>query len=218
VSGPQGKQPLVVELVGLPGAGKTTLERSLTIPHAGRRTIPFWRTPLTSASLAVLWHAFALAIAVRPFRISQLRRAFAVFFMLRAHANLKVPLVVLDQGLVQKVWSMIVEADGIPQARLNALIKACGDFGPVTLVFLKSSPELASTRIMERPSGNSRFDGSDTAASDLEILRRGISLYEMLLSNWPGHSLKDTPTIAADLPLKKKVSMLEALIAEKRSG
>lgn len=203
------QRPPVVELVGLPGSGKTTLEHGLKRPHLGRTEVPFWKTPLGLPALKVLWCALALAVETRPFAFTRIRRAFAVFLMLRCYRQRRVDLVVLDQGLVQKVWSLIVEARHVPQKRLSDLISACAAFGPVLLVFLKASPALAADRISKRPAGNSRFDGIPIGESEMAALKHGISVYNTLLSSWPAQTSSE---IAADLPLEDKVMLLDTLI------
>lgn len=163
----------IVELFGLPGAGKTTLVSGLSLPPGtvqredlarGRSalsrgqlvqliltTIADWRWVWALAVLAwqtPIWHREGLGRLVR----------LAVFrTWMRQHGRL----LVLDQGPIQALWSIFFTQGCTPPPR-RALVRVISLLYAeisVTLCELAVQPDLAATRITSRETGNSRLDG-----------------------------------------------------------
>lgn len=154
-----GGTPLVIELVGLPGAGKTSLTHRIPVPHLGRRDISSLRLPLNRATWHVLRSAVALSFTIRPWKPSYFLRAVKLVLALRCYGESEHPLVIMDQGLVQKLWSMVIETRSYSVDRLEDLVLALSPFAADHLVWISVPHELAARRIVERKGGNSRFDG-----------------------------------------------------------
>jgi thymidylate kinase len=214
VSG-KAQRPFIVELAGLPGAGKTTLEQAIALPHISRDGLSVWKTPRSQAALKVLRLALRLARSTPPRRIA-LRRAFALYFMLRASAAEANALVILDQGLMQKVWSLVVERRVWPAAALEDLAKATAPFMADAVIWLDAPSELAAARIAGRTNGTSRYDNPAGQTPPLNALVQGREAYRRILALWQDHKPYRLLAIPADLPLATQREMAEAFIREWR--
>ncbi|MFO1034695.1 MAG: AAA family ATPase [Hyphomicrobiales bacterium] len=184
----------VIELAGLPGAGKTTLERSIALAHDTRTSISVWRLPFSAAALNVLWQALGIAWH-GPRRLESLRRAMALFFMLRAAPQRAKKLTILDQGLLQKAWSLLLDHPALRPEKRDRLVAALAPFMADAIVWLDAPPDMAANRIAGRHGGTSRFDSEDGLLPDVEALWPAYRILP-LLGLWrqrTGHALPRHP-------------------------
>jgi thymidylate kinase len=149
---------IVIELAGLPGAGKTSICEQVGGRFLGRGDIGIARLrpsrELWRVSVAVL----RLAFSIRPFSPTRIGRAFDLIAFLRYYMrNCGLP-VIVDQGLVQKLWSTLIESQSYSDSALEDTVDALAPFAPDVLVFLEIPPDVAAERIAARVGGNSRFD------------------------------------------------------------
>lgn len=115
--------------------------------------------PLTVAAWSVAVSAFALAFCIRPFHPRLLVRALSLVLVLRAYGpDTRWPLVVMDQGIVQKLWSMLVETRRYSPDKLQRLVTSLAPFIADQIVWVAVPPHVAARRIAGRTDGNSRFD------------------------------------------------------------
>lgn len=206
-------KPAVIELAGLPGAGKTSLVDRLERQCVRRRDISMASLPLTCATWKVAITAFALAFSIRPFRPRLLMRAASLVFMLRAYgANTRWPLVVLDQGLVQKLWSLLVETQDYSSERLDRAVAALVPFLADQLVWVAVPPGLAARRISTRSGGNSRFDNqpAEAIAARLKSLE---DTYAMLIAKFDRVARFPVTRIDGASDLDQNAAVIEALAA-----
>ncbi len=175
-----GKRTLVVEFVGLPGCGKTTVANQLLpllsargVRCRGRRSAhqPWKRRLRTYASTAAfhLRHpgsataSVARALSLSPLELQRLPHALRMAGWSR---HLKQPvignydLIVLDQGIVQDAWSLALGASAEQDKYLRRSIQASVGDAAVNLayVYFDIDIDLAVERIRARASGTSRFD------------------------------------------------------------
>ena len=183
---PQGKAPLlkrplsagcprarVVELFGLPGAGKTTLVRGLRLPPGAirREELVAARKALSPGQLARLilatmqdwrwlWVLAMLAVQTPIRHREGLARLIRLAGM-RTWMQQQGHLMVLDQGPLQAMWSIFF-TEGRTRPPRQALVRAIrllyADIG-VVLVEIAVPPDTAANRITTREEGSSRLDG-----------------------------------------------------------
>ena len=210
---PNGR-PLVIELAGLPGAGKTSLTDRVRLPHLGRRDIGVVNLPLRRETWRVARAAMMLALTIRPWKPGYLLRAIKLVLALRSYGPLDHDLVIMDQGLVQKMWSFIIESRSYPEQRLEELVDALTPFAADHLVWIAVPHELAAQRIAGRTGGNSRFDGQDAAtiAQRLADLERP---YRTLVEMFRKKSGMSVLSLDGEAILKDNAARIEALASRR---
>jgi adenylate kinase family enzyme len=174
----------IVELFGLPGAGKTTLVNALKLEGLDFRT----RRDLVSAwaDLSVfsksyyalrglanptaLYAALSFAMQIRrlpPENWARLFRLLAKSYWVRSRKGVYV----MHQGLLQDVWSIFygVRPIGVSHKALERLIAALFRQTPLVILYLDVSPEVSAARVSERTHGNGRVDRLSKAAADEKL-------------------------------------------------
>jgi thymidylate kinase len=174
---------MIVEFAGLPGSGKTTICRCLTAPHLTKTTIPVYQIRMRSAEAKIAWHLLMFCFSVRPLTLSLFLRGVNLWALLRCYRPWHQP-VVLDQGLVHKTWSVMIDARSYSEARLRRLTASLAPFGPICLVWIDIPLNVAVERIAQRKLGRSRFDRlpieeiQDRLSSNSGILEKLVALYQ----------------------------------------
>jgi thymidylate kinase len=168
---------MIIECTGLPGAGKTTVCKFVAEPHGGKGAISLTALRPNMNMLRAGRHILALSLTVRPFRLNRLKRAFNLIVFLR-HYEHRDMAILLDQGIVQKIWSIMADANAHSGARLRRVMASLLPFAPDWVVWLETPIAFAAQRLNAREDGNSRYD---TLPPD-EILRR-LTARRTLLRN-----------------------------------
>jgi hypothetical protein len=173
---------VVVEFAGLPGAGKSTICSHLTVPHRTKASTPLRRWRLRRSVLAVAWQLLGLSLTTRPFKWSRFVRSFNIIVLLRCYAPVDLP-VVLDHGLLHKIWSLLMDADSFPEERLQRLIEDIRPYAANYIIWVDAPLETAALRVSQRTHGRSRFDGlplrdiNTRLASKSQLLTRLVDSY-----------------------------------------
>ncbi len=149
---------MIVELVGLPGAGKTTIRGLVSVPHGVKGSVPLSGLRPTPELLRAAWHIAVLCASTRPFAFGRLKRGFNLTVFLR-HYQDHGQTILLDQGMVQKLWSILIDARSYPRSRLDHVMRALRPFAPDHIVWIVTPPDISAGRITGRRHGNSRMDG-----------------------------------------------------------
>jgi thymidylate kinase len=200
---------LSVELVGIPGSGKSRRARRLAErlgergvavgqPQAplapsvptGRRLA---RKALACGATAVTEPGTALRVVRGVLRSGQPGRGQAVGRMVQwlvaedvaARAARRPGVSIVDEGLVQALWSIGLRGDVRPV--LAALDAAPRRHPADLLVVVRVPPEVALARLAARASRHSRTQALDEPARLVE-LERGARLLEHLVEWWSGRS------------------------------
>jgi thymidylate kinase len=120
----------------------------------------------------------------------------------------------MDQGLVQKMWSFIIESRSYPEQRLEELVDAMAPFAADHLVWIAVPHELAAQRIAGRTGGNSRFDGQDAAtiAQRLADLERP---YRTLVEMFRKKTGMSVLSLDGEANLKDNAARIEALASRR---
>lgn len=167
------RETRVIELFGLPGAGKTTVINALDLPpgtlrrddliDARQRMSPLqlaWLILRTLTQGRWLWALGVLAWRT-PIRHGEGLSRLLRLAVMRNWIASQQRLLVLDQGPLQAVWSIFF-TEGVARPPRAALIRVLrllyADMG-IVLVEIEVPPETAAARIRSRQSGNSRLDG-----------------------------------------------------------
>ncbi len=203
----EGRRPLLVEFTGLPGAGKTTIARAVLpeLARAGYRCVVPGRlgdppeavpegssvwlgklgtlSGLISVSLrnpVVFFRALAYAWSAAPRSLVTVRRMKTLLCRLsviEGAMDADCDLVVLDQGLIQNVWSITAAGDPPKDERgLRPLVeRLLSGFSPL-LVLVDIDVERAVERIGDRPTMDSRFDRMPAGRAAALLGRHGAVL------------------------------------------
>ena len=174
---------MLVELFGIPGSGKSTLVKAAS-EHAAFRTrhdvSAAWDRGSIIGRAAQLVGRYAdpqeMALAVRLAAAARIRDRCGLARLLRIAGKAQrlksqPELVILDQGLLQELWSILYGANcyapdvGLISKLIGKLYKGID----ARIFFIDVDPEPASARIAGRADGHSRLDGlgSDRIRQDL---------------------------------------------------
>ena len=148
----------IVEFVGLPGSGKTTICKSIQVKHYVRGEVKWSDVRFDSRYLAVVWDLALLGLGSRPFTFARMRRVLRLIWFGRHYfPHDKRPLLI-HQGWIQKLWAILVDAKSYPAERLDSLFQCLAPFFPDVLVVVEVPIEVAVDRIHQRSAGRSRYD------------------------------------------------------------
>lgn len=176
----------VIEFVGLPGSGKSTITRAL--PQSwptSRNTDP---APLPLARrLAIYRQGLPFVLSLRPFEMEDLRRLIKLGAELRFYERPAAGPLVIDQGMIQKLWSILFERRGYSRPALERLIAALAPSAADLTVVLGTPPDVAAQRLQARGGGNSRVQKLPLPQMQDSLLR-GQHVYEVLIDIYRRHS------------------------------
>lgn len=173
--------PWVVEFVGLPGAGKTTVFHPVVsqltaegIPLVARDEIlQKWQQTAWAKKVCQLmpnnpnqWHillqALRLALRVKPQTRQSFAKAGKVFSNLkRIDSTIRYrqcPLIMLDQGLLQEIWSVGITGHPPSTAQLMPVLTSLRQSREIAVVHFQVDIETAGDRLKNRSTQRSRFD------------------------------------------------------------
>lgn len=173
-------EPLILEFVGLSGAGKSTVANALVEKLRQRnyrcahrhmiggqelsRAVHFRRLGWYLLSHPrVLRAAARLGLPAARKGASRLREAlrFHIWsYRLTLARKLGIDIVVLDQGVVQEAWGLMVRQPGWDRTALQAAVEDVirGTPAAYAMVYFEVDRETATRRIAARSDGESRFD------------------------------------------------------------
>lgn len=166
---------MIVECAGLPGAGKTTVCKLVSEPHGSKGAVPLTALRPHKEILRAGWNILALSLTIRPFRFKRLKRAFNLIVFLR-HYEHRGLVILLDQGIVQKIWSIMADANDHSSERLQRVMASLLPFAPSWVVWLETPLDSAVKRLGAREEGNSRYDGLPPDEALLQLKARCLLL------------------------------------------
>ena len=202
----------VIEFVGLPGAGKSTITRALPPGWpTSRNTVPP-ALPL-SRRLWLYRHALAFMLSLRPLEWKDVGRLGKLAAELRFYDRHAAAPLVIDQGMIQKLWSILLDRRNYSPAALERLVVALGPSAADLVVWLGTPPELAAERLVARNGGNARLQ----KRSEPEMrsgLVAGQGHYEMLIDLYRRHSACSVLELSGTDPVEVSTARVVAAVAE----
>jgi len=201
---------MIVEMAGLPGSGKTTICRAVSVPYADKRSVPLWRlAPRWGVLRAAVWIA-ALALSARPVTMDRFRRARKFIFFLRMYQGHE-PVVLLDQGIVQKIWSLLAGAEKCQWWYADRLMEALVPFRPDWLVWVNVPTDVAVARISGRSHGTSRYDGLPAGEARALLDERG-GLFRQVFDCYAERAGVPVLEVDGERPVEENARKIEALL------
>ena len=209
---------LVVELCGLPGAGKTTIAHAVAAllrrDGVDATVVDHRVSAATPRPLRVLRKAVAAArdLAADPLQESRAAKVLGAN-QSRARDKVAVPVqwwvtkrlvvqsrtgggvAVLEEGLVQGLWTAGLDSQGPSSAELVRF--ACTGALPDLVVHVDIPPLLAVERLTSRRSQHSRVQRL-SPPEQVGVLQRGDDLLRALLQEWKGRELSDVVVVRGD--------------------
>ena len=206
---------MILELCGLPGAGKSTVARAL-VTEIGRRgleaSLPLEevsprrarpqrvRRKIRRAAVEAVGHPGDAVRIVRAVArsgqpgVGDVAIRSLNWLVLRAalrRSRSAAGIHVLDQGVVQELCSLAFRGDAF--AALDLGDPGPGRLGPDLVVLVDVDPAIAQERLISRPGGESRVEGDDLDLG--RELRRQRPLLDDLLTGWTSRFGEQLPTV-----------------------
>jgi thymidylate kinase len=173
--------PMLVEFVGLPGAGKTTVFHQVVaqLRAEGIAIVPRdeilqqWRNiawfqrvlrlvPETQNHWSILLQSQRLALQVKPLTRQSFLKAGKIFSNLKRidaiAGDRRCPLILLDQGLLQEIWSVGITGSPPAIEHLQQMLALLFYQRSMAVVHFEIDIETALCRLQNRPTESSRFD------------------------------------------------------------
>ena len=200
----------IIEFVGVPGVGKSTIARSvrnLLPPTLGPQVPPASRR----GSPRLYGAAAGLLLSLRPLASNDVHRCFKIIEAHNVYRHgLAAPLL-LEQGLIQRLWSAVADRRGYGAAQLEAFTRILAEAAPDVIVHVRTAPATAAARILSRPTGNSRYE----RMAEAEIIARmapAAAIYDTLLGLFRQHSAAAILEISGEDPVADNTARIAAFL------
>jgi thymidylate kinase len=192
--------PLVVEFLGLPGVGKTTVLSPVAaqLQAAGisivlrNEILQQWQAlsglqrlrqwmPSTLNQWQVLMQSVGLAAQVKPINLPSFSKAVKIFSNLKRLDQIQSPqLVLLDQGMLQETWSVGITGEPPTEVQLRSRLAPLFDQRSLAIVYFKADPNLALDRLQQRSTQNSRLNQMSPQTAQAMLSRYAPYLDDIL--------------------------------------
>jgi len=174
--------PLIIEFFGIPGSGKTTIQRKLSdrLRNQGnlvatREDLFNWahsRSKLYKTILIIKEPIWVISIVISLIRLKGVRESISRDRIIRILSLIKFPIylkkfyetnhvdiILLDQGMIQAFWSILYGLNSQKENGIENIVSLINGKMKVQYLHFQISIDEAVHRIVNRTSGNSRFDG-----------------------------------------------------------
>lgn len=202
----------VIEFVGLPGAGKSTICRALPASWPTSRNTDPVPLPL-SRRLAFYRTALPLMLSLRPLVPNDLGRFSRLAAELRFYERPAVGPLVIDQGMIQKLWSLLLGRRSYSALALDRVVAALAPSAPDLIVVLATPPDVAAERLVARNGGNSRLQKLPEADMRQGLVT-GAELYASLMDLYRRHAASCVLDLSGSEPVSESAARVVAAVSE----
>ena len=205
-----GGRRAIIEFAGLPGAGKSTITRGfrpLMGETRGPQVPPFSRraSPMLYAAAASFF------LSLRPLGFNDAHRCLKLIEAYNAYRyGLGAPLL-LEQGLIQRLWSTLADRMEYKPEKLEAFVHRLAEAPPDVIVWVKTKPEVAAQRILQRPRGNSRYERM-AAPEIIAKLGTAGQVYETLIGLYRRHPAAAILELSGEDPVDENVARVTSFV------
>lgn len=206
----------IIEFVGIPGAGKSTIARAFRplLPNALGLQLP--PAPFRG-SPALLARTAQFFLALRPLEPNDLHRMLRLVQAHRVYEQALPAPLVLEQGLIQRLWATIADRARYSDAKLDRLVAVMAQAAPDLIVRVKTPHDVAAARIDERPHGNSRYEQMSVAET-VARLGPADALYDRLVGLYRRHSAVSIIELSGTDPVEANVARIAESLGGLRSA
>lgn len=200
----------VIEFVGLPGAGKSTITRALPASWPTSRNTDPPALPLRRR-LQVYRAALPFMLSLRPSEVEDANRLGKIAAELRFYERPAGAPLVIDQGMIQKLWSILLDRRSYDPARLERLVAALSPSAADIIVWLGTTPEVAAQRLLGRNGGNSRLQKRPPQEMKAGLIA-GQGLYTVLMEHYRRHAPSRIIELTGLEPVEDNVATVVAAV------
>lgn len=228
----------IVELVGLPGAGKTTVSQQIALKLQERglqivsrdEILKQWHQenalqkaikllPNNFNHWNILINSLGFALQVKPINQQSFSKAAKIFTNVRRNDEVaKLPhseIILLDQGLLQEIWSVSITGTPPPTKYLKREIAPLFHNRPTIILHCQINIDTALHRVRNRQTMTSRFDLMDLTKAHSLLKKYSFYLDEIIncaqTCNIPVLKIDSSRSIAEQS--QKAVSWIESKLA-----
>lgn len=217
--------PVYFEFTGLPGAGKTTISKAVAHKLTGMNYKYYVNSSVSKTHIVgqvgfgrifnkletfydlisscilykyVALNALICAIQTRPLSLVSFLRAAKLLIRLNFIKTImreNYDLVILDQGLLQYMWSISAIDNPLPEKHFIRLLKSLVAEISLAIVLIEIDVDIAIERINNRPTMTSRFDKMPLKKTE-KLLMKQQDFFKQVV-NWSG-DLKDIRYLVVD--------------------
>jgi len=140
-------------------------------------------------------------LSLRPLAAKDVDRLRRLAAELRFYEQPAAGPLVIDQGMIQKLWSILLERRSHSAAALDRLMAFLAPAAPDLLIVLGTPPQRAAERLASRNGGNARLQKRPPEAM-MAGLEAGAALYAMLLDLHRRHAASRVLHLSGEDPVE----------------